>query len=212
MAKKAKGSPITPDKSLVAGLPLPGDPLILPDGRKILPDELPGSARVETDAVLGSSMDHRTFRPVKKRTIHELPAPKLMLNAISCVLMYTILGLSDREICELLEIKAGELNKVRNHAGYAECFDTITEEFINANSKLIHARLAAYSNEALTTVANIATGKEPKVKPDTKLRAADSILDRAGIGNRSDRDGISVSSRLQIVISDGEKDVTVSTK
>ena len=103
------------------------------------------------------------YKPKRRRTVKDLPAPVATLNAVACVFMYTTLGLGDREIADTLNITTKQLKDVRGHPAYAECFDAITAEFININSDLINARIAAYSHDALTEIANIAlNGKEEK--------------------------------------------------
>ena len=123
-------------------------------------------------------LDAESFRPLKKRNIKDLPAEVPMINGVGAVFMYTLLGVSDREIAEALKVTVSEVEQVRAHTAYKECFDIVVAEFISKNSDLLAARIAAYSHSALDTVGNIALNGK---KEETKLRASIDLLDRAGV-------------------------------
>ena len=128
-----------------------GDPYVKPDGTIVPPDRLDGGFDKSLPKV-----DPKEFKPHRKRTVKDLPAPVATLNGVACVFMYTTLGLGDREIADTLKITVKQLKELRGHPAYAECFEAVTAEFININSDMINARIAAYSHDALTEIASIA--------------------------------------------------------
>jgi hypothetical protein len=194
-SKAANGRPV---------LARPGDPLLTADGREIEPTARPGESDDRP-----TKLNPKTFRPVKKRSIHELPAPINVVNAVSCVFMYTMLGLGEREIIDALKITQAELKQLRNHPAYAECFNAVLGEFINSNSDLLAARIAAYSHTALDTVAGIAQNAK---KDEVRLTASRDLLDRAGVTakNNQDRANSNGLDTLKIVVVKGNDETEVN--
>lgn len=154
------------------GLAHDGDPYVTASGKVIQPERL---NKKEHEA---KTVRSKSFKSTTKRTIKELPALPGVLRGIACVFICSVLGLSDREIAEVLGISTTDVRTVRSHTGYTEVFDIVSSEFVNANSKLLSARIASYAEDALTNVHEIAmTG----TKEDTKLRANIDLLDRGGV-------------------------------
>lgn len=179
-----------------------GDPYVAPNG-EVIEDE-----KSKQSGVSSTTVDPALFRAAKKRTAKDLPATPSVLNAVSVVFMYTMLGLGDREIGDLLSTSQSEINILRGHTAYAECFKAVHAEFINSNSDLLTSRIAAYSQEALTTVGTLARDAK---KEETRLSASRDILDRAGVRPK-DQEGrsASVKNELRIIIVDNEAKITVS--
>lgn len=176
-----------------------GDPYVAPQGNIIQPDSINGG--VEETPPLNVIQ----YKPQKKRTAKDLPAPPLTINAIACVFMYTMLGLGDREIADTLKISVAKLELIRKHSAYAECFEIVTGEFISINSEMIHARIAAYGHDALSSVASIALGgKDEK----NRLRGSMFLMGAGGFGAKDQQKSIAQND-LRIVIINKEHDVRV---
>jgi hypothetical protein len=122
--------------------------------------------------------------------------------------MYTMLGVGDREIADALGIDVRRVEDVRAHSAYKECFDTVVDTFINKNSDLLAARIAAYSHSALDVVGHLAMHGQ---KEETQLRASTDLLDRAGVKakDNAERNSMNNRSELRIIVVDGKKDVSV---
>jgi hypothetical protein len=178
-----------------------GDPYVRPDGTIVPPDRINGGV----DSTL-PKVDFKEFKPHRKRTIKDLPAPATTLNGIACVFMYTTLGLGDREIADTLKITVKQLKELRSHPAYAECFEAVTSEFININSDMINARIAAYSHDALTQIASIAlNGKEER----NKLRGSMYLMNAGGYGDKSNVAASVAKNDLRIVIIGKDQDVRI---
>lgn len=182
----------------------PGDPLVTATGDIIEPEDEGRKRRADlAEKIETHKIDPSNFKSVKRRTVKELPGEPHVINAVSVVFMYTLLGLGDREIADILKTDVKEIRDIRMHEAYNECFQIIHSEFVNANSDLLTSRIAAYSQDALTTVGELA--KEGK-KEEVRLRASTDLLDRAGVRAKDLENKSAVAkTELRITIVDGEK-------
>lgn len=174
----------------------PGDPLVLDDGRIIAPER----AHIQ---VTPPKISPQTFKAQKRRTVKELPAPESTMRGIATVFVYSMMGLTAREIADAVGITVDEVEAVKAHSAYTEVFDAVLDEFVNSNSEMIQSRIAAYSHSALDTVADVMLNGK---REENKLRAADSLLNRASDQAKA---GKSQQNELRIVIVDNEKNVDV---
>ena len=81
-----------------------GDPLLLLDGTLVPPDAINGGIDESVPKI-----DLEDYKPSKKRTLKDLPAPVPTLKGIACVFMFTTLGLGDREIADALGISVEQM-------------------------------------------------------------------------------------------------------
>lgn len=189
-------------KALAKPLARPGDPYVTPGGKIIEPEK----TAFDKEQM---KLTPRSFKPHKRRTVNELPAPVNVMNGVAAVFAYTVMGVGDREICDVLNITSAQMKSLRAHTAYAEFFEIVSNEFINANSDLITARIAAYSHDALSTVAHVAF-EDPKAKSETRLKAADSLLDRGGFAAKENiLRGAAGKNDLRIVVVRDDAQVSV---
>lgn len=182
-------------------LPRPGDPLVLSDGRVIQPERL--AAHPSPPPTLLPS----EFRPNVQRSVKDLPVPAASMNGIACVLVYTIMGLGDREIADAMNVSPETVVKAKESQAYEDAFKSMADAFISANSELIHARIAAYGHDALTSLADVALhGKNEAVRG----RYSADLLDRGGWNAKANR-GVDGANDLRIVITNGDE-TTVDIK
>ena len=178
-----------------------GDPYVKPDGTIVPPDRINGGV----DTAL-PKVDVASFKPSRKRTLKDLPAPVGTLNGIACIFMYTTLGLGDREIADTLKINMKQLKELRAHPAYSECFEAVTNEFINVNSDMINARIAAYSHDALTEIASIALGgKEER----NRLRGSTYLMNAGGYGDKKNAAPTARNDLRIVIIGKGDQEVKV---
>lgn len=181
----------------MTNLAKPGDPYVLPGGVLVQEDTFGGELVLQEHTSAGD------FRAKARRAINTLPDKPEVLNIIAAVLLYTLLGLTDREIGHIINIETEQIGAIRSSPAYIECFDAITKELINANSDHLQSKLAAQAANALNTIIDLSmNGKE-----QTRLRASSDLLDRAGIkpqdANRSNQ------NELRIVIMKDEQAATL---
>lgn len=135
--------------------------------------------------------------------MEDFPADVKVMNACAAVLMYTMLGISDREIALQLKLADSQLVQVREHEVYATMFSACSEELINVNSSSLQARIAGMAHGALTNVHFLSKGAK---KEETRLAASNSILDRAGtkFADQADRNkGAPIG--LRVVVTKGDE-------
>jgi hypothetical protein len=180
-----------------------GDPYVKPDGTIVPPDRVNGG--VDTDL---PKLDVKEFKASKKRTVKDLPAPVPTLNGIACVFMYTTLGLGEREVADTLKISVKQLRELKEHPAYSECFEAVTTEFININSDLINARIAAYSHDALTQIATIAlNGKEER----NRLRGSTYLMNAGGYGDKTNNVAVAKNDLRIVIIGKDASEVSIET-
>lgn len=182
----------------------PGDPYVAPDRTIVPPEPLSRTPAVDVD----TRIDPKNFKPNARRTLKDLPADVRMVNACACIFMYTLMGIGDRQISEALKISITQVQQIRDHSAYAECFNLIVGEFVNANSDHIQARLAAYSHGAVSQIAAIAFNGE---KENNKLKASNDLLTYAGFNKKDlNNKGDSLMNELRIVFIENEGNVNVN--
>ena len=180
----------------------PGDPYVEGKGT-VLRDRREPQNR---DLSPGAHIRPATFRPTVRRNMRELPAQPHILKAVSVVFMYTMMGVGDREIADMLQCTSIEVEQIRALPAYAECFESVMGVFVDANSELLTSRIAAYSHDALSNVATLMDSD----KDEISLSAAKDLLDRAGARPQdinAKRAGL--GNELRIVISKGDAGANV---
>lgn len=182
----------------------PGDPLVLADGTVIQDPKV----RKKRVAALTSHLEPSEYRPRKQATSKELPAPLKVMNPVGLVFMYTMMGLGDREMAEILGVDSKQIIEVRKHPAYTDFFNAVQAEFISAESEYLQSRIAAYSHIALETVSDIVVNGEQETN---RLKASQDILDRGGI-TMDKAKGKSGGGELRINIIDGDKEFDISYK
>ena len=197
--------------SVARSLARPGDPLVLPDGRVIEEEtDEPDLELITEKKGLRAPSKPQHYRASIRRVLTDLPTSAMMMRGVSVVFAYTMFGIGDVEICGTLNISPSDLKKIRAHQAYAELFDAILNEFVNANSDIIQARIQAYAHDALDTVGHLATKAK---KEETRLSASKDILDRSG-ARPSDlvKSQAMQMNELRIVVSHPEKDVNIKVE
>lgn len=201
MATSAKNKKNGTKNGVARSLARAGDPLVLPNGKVVQP------VGPKQDVMKGQpAISPGTFKPTTKRVLKELPATPDVINGIACVVLYTVLGVNDREIAEALKISVAQVRDVRSMPAYGECFDIVVNEFVNTNSELIQARIAAYGQSAVTTVADVMLNGKQEVN---RLRAGTEMLSMGGFSKKDAGLRGGGMNDLRIVIVDGDKSVGV---
>lgn len=188
-------------KAKKAVLARPGDPYVLSDGTKIPPSR--PRIEVEDDT---KQITVAEFRPRDQRSVRDLPATPSVVSGIACVLVYSILGLGNRDIADAMNCSLDAVERAKEHESYEEIFGLIRDEIINANSENIMSRIAAYQGGALTSLAGVAFNGKME---GNKMRASMDILNRGGSTSKQ-HVGIDGANDLRIIITEGETSVEVN--
>lgn len=199
MARAGRSPPV---RSLAKPLARVGDPLVLADGRVIEPIPAGGVKVEKVDA------RPHDYKATKRRNIADLSAKPAVLNGIGVVLVYTLLGVGDREIAEALRIHVNKVKEVRKHPTYTEIFSLIQDEYINANSELIQARIASYGSTAVDTAADVMM--DAKGKAPVRLKAAEDFVEWGGYSKSNNVKGGAGMEALRILVTKGDDKTEIS--
>jgi hypothetical protein len=173
--------------------------MVLANGKVLQPESLADLGLTDPVAI---DVEPKDFRALTTRNMEDLAGDQRMVVACCAVLSMTMLGISDREILEVLRIDKERLLSIREHEVYGDCFNASYKELINANSASLQARIASYAHGALTNVAVIAATAK---RDDVRLTANRDILDRAGTkaADQADREkGRTTSLRIAVLKGD----------
>lgn len=184
-------------QAVIPALARPGDPLVTGLGQRIQPEKPKKNVKAGQPEITAKS-----FRSSKQRTLGELPATPQVINGCAVVIMYSIMGLGDREIAIAAKIKPEDVLAVKQHPAYEECFGIIAKEFVNSNSELLAARVAGYAHDAVTKIADISANGKQEVN---QLRASMHLHDAALGGKNGVQAGGSHVNELRIVIVEGDR-------
>lgn len=176
----------------------PGDPYVTATGQQIKSEKPKNSKKKDEPEITA-----KTFKSSKQRTLADLPATPPIINGCAVVIIYTIMGLGDREIAIAAKIKHEDVLAVKSHPAYEECFEIIAKEFLTANSELLSARVASYAHDAVSKIAEISqNGKQES----NQLRASMHLHDAAVGGKNGPQGGANGHvNELRIVIVEGDR-------
>jgi len=190
---KTAARAITPARAVTkrSKLAAYGDPYVTASGKVIQAENL-----FATPIDPPKSM--KAYRPLRKRSVPDLPASPNVMKGVALVFSFTVLGISDRDIAEICNITPNEVRQIRSHAAYGETFEIVATEFVNAKSQRLVSKIAAYADDALETVRDISVNGQ---KESNQLKASIDILDRAGVRPKDTAEmGKSQQNELRITI------------
>ena len=159
-------------------LPVGTEPLVLADGTIINP--IDGSVVEDTPALLievPNAEEAQQIIVAQRRRIADLPVPPNQLNTISVILTYSMMGVSDEDIGMQLGLSSEQVERVKASDGYAEIQRTCTRKIIESNKDHVRNMFVANAKHAANKTFELLGSK----RSDVAQRAADSILDRAGL-------------------------------
>lgn len=112
-----------------------------------------------------------------KRKLADLPVAPDHMNALSLVVMYTMYGLDDDDICYLLGCSTEQLGKLRMQEAYQTVYNHVVDGVVADDADNVRAVLAKASHRAAHRVVELANQEDDL---NVSLHASKDILDRAG--------------------------------
>lgn len=179
----------------------PGAPYVQKDGQIVAaPDtqEKLASGELTVGAPIA-----RSYSPKKRRSFKDLPTDPKTQTAIIVIMVYSLLGLTENEIAHIIGIDLEKVEALRRHSAYQETFELLFFELISANSNSLQSKIASMAPTALESLLEVMQKGKQEV---ARVRAADSVLDRAGL--RADElfgQQSSGMESLNIVFQDGDE-------
>jgi hypothetical protein len=112
-----------------------------------------------------------------RRSLSDMPLPAAQLNVVSAVCLYTLIGLSDRDIAEALVVDLQRVERIKMLDAYATIQDQVVKSIIDEEASDVRSIFAANARNAALTMVSLAKDADNEV---VKFKANQDVLDRAG--------------------------------
>jgi len=158
-------------------LPIGTEPLVLADGTKINPldgkilkddilVEVPNTREIQRDIVAA------------RKRIADLPLPPEQMNTLSLVMAYSVFGLSDKDIGNVLSLTEDQIHNIKMNSAYNELQQNLVQSIIHSDATEVRDLFVL--NSKTSAQLFIDTVNDSEMGIGTRLSAANNILDRAG--------------------------------
>ena len=158
-------------------LPIGTEPLVLADGTKINPldgkilkddilVEVPNTREIQRDIVAA------------RKRIADLPLPTEQMNTLSLVMAYSVFGLSDKDIGNVLSLSQEQIHNIKMNNVYNELQQNLVQSIIHSDTTEVRDLFVLNSKTSAQLFVDTVNDSEMGI--GTRLSAANNILDRAG--------------------------------
>ncbi len=158
-------------------LPIGTEPLVLADGTKINPldgkilkdnilVEVPNTREIQRDIVAA------------RKRIADLPLPPEQMNTLSLVMAYSVFGLSDKDIGNVLSLSQDQIHNIKMNNAYNELQQNLVQSIIHSDTTEVRDLFVLNSKTSAQLFVDTVNDTEMGI--GTRLSAANNILDRAG--------------------------------
>jgi len=158
-------------------LPIGTEPLVLADGTKINPldgkilkddilVEVPNTREIQRDIVAA------------RKRIADLPLPPEQMNTLSLVMAYSVFGLSDKDIGNVLSLSQDQIHNLKMNNAYNELQQNLVQSIIHSDTTEVRDLFVLNSKTSAQLFVDTVNDSEMGI--GTRLSAANNILDRAG--------------------------------
>lgn len=158
-------------------LPIGTEPLVLADGTKINPldgkilkddilVEVPNTREIQRDIVAA------------RKRIADLPLPPEQMNTLSLVMAYSVFGLSDKDIGNVLSLSQDQIHNIKMNNAYNELQQNLVQSIIHSDTTEVRDLFVLNSKTSAQLFVDTVNDSEMGI--GTRLSAANNILDRAG--------------------------------
>jgi len=158
-------------------LPQGTEPLILADGTVINPQD--GTVIQDDDVPLvevpNNEMMQRDIVASRKR-ISDLPLPPDKMNTVSVIMSYTLFGIVDSDIANILSIPVNQIETIKASEIYKDLQGQFVNNIMESDASNVRGMFVQKSNAAAHTMFNLLGSNNEA----TRGSAAKDILDRAG--------------------------------
>lgn len=183
-------------------------PLVLGDGTRI--NMITGSVIKDEPCpepvFVPSTAEIIRLTPAVSRRLADLPVSPRQMNAISIVIGYTMLGVSDEMIAQATNIELAVIQKVKESDGYIKVFDEMVLQIVESDKEYVRNLFVSGSKLAAKKVLTLVESPNEA----TAITAAKDILDRGGHRPADvidHRHMIAGSLRIEIVKKQGDRDI-----
>ena len=160
-------------------LPIGTEPLVLADGTKINP--LNGNVLIDDEDLVvevPNTTDIQREIVASRKRITDLPVPPEQMNTLSIILCYAMFGLGDDDIANIISLPVEQIRSIKMTKGYTDLQHSLIETITNSDIMSVRDMFVDHSRSAAEVVIN--TMNNPEIGINTRMSAANNILDRAG--------------------------------
>ena len=156
-------------------LPVGTEPLVLADGTKI--DPISGAV-VQDDLLVEvpNTADMKREIVASRKRISDLPVPPQQMNTLSVIISYSLFGINDKDIANILAIPLVQLLTIKSSDVYKDLQDSLVENIITSDSADVRGLFVQKSR----TAANKMFALMDSDNEATRLTASKDVLDRSG--------------------------------
>ena len=156
-------------------LPQGMEPLILADGTKINP--IDGTVIQDEYLVeVPNTDDMKQEIVAARKQISDLPVPPAQMNTLSVIISYSLFGISDDDISNVLSIPVDQLITVKNSDAYKELQSCLVKSILESDASDVRSMFAQQSKNAANTMFALMNSQNEA----TRGTAAKDVLDRSG--------------------------------
>ena len=158
-------------------LPQGSEPLILADGTVISPEN--GNVIVEEHVItVPNTVDIKREITASRMRVSDLPVPPDQMNTLSVIIGYSMMGVSDDDIANVIMIPLEQIKSIKLSDEYRLVQDGIVNNIMNSDSSSVRNMFVEGSRNAASLMAQVV--KDSEMGINTRMSAAKDVLDRAG--------------------------------
>ena len=158
-------------------LPQGSEPLILADGTVISPEN--GNVIVEEHVItVPNTVDIKREITASRMRVSDLPVPPDQMNTLSVIIGYSMMGVNDDDIANVIMIPLEQIKSIKLSDEYRLVQDGIVNNIMNSDSSSVRNMFVEGSRNAASLMVQVVNDSEMGI--NTRMSAAKDVLDRAG--------------------------------
>ena len=156
-------------------LPVGTEPLVLADGTQIDPIS-GGVVQEETFVEVPNTAEIKREITASRKRIADLPVPPQQMNTLSVIISYSIFGINDEDISNVLSIPLAQLAAIKTSDVYKDLQSSLLANIIESDQSDVRGLFVQESRRAADKVFDLMESESEA----TRMVAAKDVLDRAG--------------------------------
>jgi hypothetical protein len=156
-------------------LPNGTEPLVLADGTVIDP-ETGVVVQEEILVEVPNTADIKREITASRKRIGDLPVPPNQMNTLSIIISYSMFGINDADIGNILHIPTKQVDSIKQSDVYRELQSTLIKNITESDLSDVRGMFVQKSRAAANTMFELMSS----TSESTRGSAAKDILDRAG--------------------------------
>lgn len=153
------------------------EPLVLADGTRINPSDGTVMRDAPTYVEIPTHRDAQQIVAATRRKLGDLPDVPARINPLSCVLMYTVLGLSEQDIAIALGTTTVQVGRIKTLDAYTQLYNDLINSLVDNEIADVRAYIASHAKHSAKRIVEFAKQTNDSV---LAFGAAKDILDRSG--------------------------------